>query len=189
MKKVLLPALIAFFIQSVFARQATQPKLTPTPPPSPQQQQQRQQQQPFDLSGYGVRIEPDRRLIVVTAALEAAGLETPLSKDGEVFRARLKNDLQPLNDDTRQKLQTFITQYKRRHQKETPAEIAAPFVSLAYALTPVPELQDPLRSVDLPADLLEVFDFAPLVREFYRRSTINANLEDYVKEYQKAGNE
>ncbi|HLL99845.1 MAG TPA: hypothetical protein VK400_02215, partial [Pyrinomonadaceae bacterium] len=66
-------------------------------------------------------------------------------------------------------------------------ELTASFVSLAYALSPVPELLDPPRSVDLPAELLEVFDYAPLVREFYRRSGIGAKLDDYVREYQKEG--
>jgi hypothetical protein len=179
MRKVLFLAFITVFVQGVFAQPAT-----PTPKPAPVRQTQTQA---FDLNEYGVKIEPDRRLIVVLASLEAAGLETPLTETGKAFREQLKTDLQALNPDLQQKLKTFLTQYKRRHPNQTPAEISASFVSLAYTLSPVPELQDPPRSADLPAELLEVFDYAPLVREFYRRSGISAKLEDYLKEYQKSG--
>jgi hypothetical protein len=179
MRKVLFLAFITVFAQGVYAQQAA-----PTPKPAPVRQTQ---SQAFDLTEYGVKIEPDRRLIVVLASLEAAGLETPLTETGKAFREQLKTDLQSINPDLQQKLKTFLTQYKRRHPNQTPAEISASFVSLAYALSPVPELQDPPRSVDLPAELLEIFDYAPLVREFYRRSGISAKLEDYVKEYQKSG--
>lgn len=180
MRKVLFLAFITVYAQSVFAQPST-----PTPKPAPVRQAQSQPS--FDLTEYGVKIEPDRRLIVVLASLEAAGLETPLTETGKAFREQLKTDLQAINPDLQQKLKTFLTQYKRRHPNQTPAEISASFVSLAYALTPVPELQDPPRSVDLPAELLEVFDYAPLVREFYRRSGISAKLDDYLKEYQKSG--
>lgn len=182
MRKVLFLAFILSFAGVAFA----QP--TPTPQPKPASSpRQAQQQQAFDLAGYGVKIEPDRRLIVVLASLETAGLETPLTETGKAFRQQLKLDLDAAPADLQQKLKTFLTQYKRRHPNQTPAEISAAFVSLAYTLTPVPELLDPPRSADLPAELLEVFDYAPLVREFYRRSGINAKLEDYLKEYQKAG--
>jgi tetratricopeptide (TPR) repeat protein len=63
------------------------------------------------------------------------------------------------------------------------AEIVSPFVSMAYALTPVPELADPVVTMDLPGRLLDVLDFAPLVREFYRRSSISTKLDDYAKAY------
>jgi hypothetical protein len=177
MRKVLFLAFILSFASFVFA-QPTPPKPVPSRPNKPQS---------FDLTEYGVKIEPDSRLIVVLASLEAAGLETPLTETGKAFREQLKADLQSLNPDVQQKLKTFLAQYKRRHPNQTPAEISGTFVSLAYALTPVPELQDPPRSTDLPAELLEVFDYAPLVREFYRRSGISAKLEDYLKEYQKSG--
>jgi hypothetical protein len=179
MRKVLFLAFTAVFVQGVFAQQPT-----PAPKPAPVRQTQ---SQAFDLTEYGVRIEPDRRLIVVLASLEAAGLETPLTETGKAFREQLKTDLQAISPDLQQKLKTFLAQYKRRHPNETPAEISATFVSLAYTLTPVPELQDPPRSADLPAELLEVFDYAPLVREFYRRSGISSKVEDYLKEYQKSG--
>lgn len=148
----------------------------------------------FDMSNYGVRIEPDTRLIVVLSALEmataknAAGvderlLNTPLSDKGLKFRARLLADNAAVPEDLRRRISTFVAAYKKRNPKATDAEIAAPFVSMAYTLTPVPELADPVITSDLPGSLLDVLDFAPLAREFYRKSSIGAKLEEYVKEY------
>jgi hypothetical protein len=87
--------------------------------------------------------------------------------------------------DLKQKITTFVSLYKKRHVKATDAETIAPFISMAYALTPVPELNDPIVTTDLPGELLDVLDFAPLVREFYRRSGISTRLNDYVKLYQQ----
>ncbi len=149
----------------------------------------------FDLSNYGVRIEPDKRLIVVLSALEmataknAAGIDdrlvnTPLSDKGLKFRERVIADNTSLPEDLRRRISTFIAQYKKRNPKATDAEISAPFVSMAYTLTPVPELSDPIITSDLPGTLLDVLDFAPLVREFYRKSSISLKLDEYVKDYQ-----
>ena len=165
MKRVLFLILISIFSLNTFAQNP---------------------QSGFDLTQYGVRIEADKRLIAVLATLEAAEIETTLTADGEKFRRRLQTDLGNSNAELRQKIKNFVDQYKRRHPNATSAETIAPFVSMAYTLGPVPDLGDPARTTDLPGDLLEVLDFAPLVREFYRRG-LSAKLDEYVKDYQKAG--
>ena len=148
----------------------------------------------FDLSNYGVRIEPDKRLIMVLATLEMATarnadgkdekvINTPLSEKNLRFREQLLADNVGLNEDLRRRIATFVTQYKKRHLKSSDAETISPFISMAYTLTPVPELADPVITSDLPGSLLDVLDFAPLVREFYRRGTISSKLDDYVKDY------
>ena len=150
----------------------------------------------FDLSNYGVRIEPDKRVMLVLATLEAARttnaageevpvINTPLTPEGMKFRELLKSDLAALNSDLRLKISTFVLQYKNRNPKLTDAELVAPFISMAYALTPAPELADPVVTSDLPGNLLDVLDFAPLVRDFYRRSSVSGNINEYVKTYQK----
>lgn len=149
-----------------------------------------------DLAAYGIRIEPDKRVIVVLAAIEAARtvndkgepvpvISTPLSAAGREFRELLHSDLAALNDDLRQRISTFLLQHKRRNPSLSDAELVASFISMAYALSPVPDLADPVVTTDLPGNLLDVLDFAPLVRDFYRRSSISANLPEYVKLYQK----
>lgn len=151
----------------------------------------------FDISNYGVRIEPDKRVMVVLATLEAARttndtgepvpiLKTPLSAEGEKFREQLRSDLAALNDDLRQRISTFVIAYKKRNPNKSDAELVAPFISMAYALTPVPDLSDPVVTSDLPGSILDVLDFAPLVRDFYRRSSFSGNLNDYMKTYQAA---
>ncbi|HNU06781.1 MAG TPA: tetratricopeptide repeat protein [Pyrinomonadaceae bacterium] len=151
--------------------------------------------QPFDLTQYGVKIEPDRRLIVVSLALEAAGLDTPMTDKGTEFKNRVRADLDGLSPELVQKMKFFIEQYRKRHSTATPAEVAAPFISMAYSLGPVPDLNEPARATDLPGDLLEVLDFSPLVRQFYRSIvrrgeqsyTISQKVEEYYKEYQALG--
>ncbi|MGD9563002.1 MAG: tol-pal system YbgF family protein [Pyrinomonadaceae bacterium] len=151
----------------------------------------------MDLTNYGVRIEPDKRVMIVLATLEAARttnvsgesvpvINTPLSAEGSKFRDLLKSDLAALPSDLRQKISSFLIAHKKRYPKLTDAELVAPFISMAYALTPPPELADPVVTIDLPGSLLDVLDFAPLVREFYRRSSFSGNLNEYVKTYQKA---
>lgn len=202
--------------------------------------------QTFDLSQYGVKIEPDRRLIVVTMALEAAGLETPISEKGAEFRRRVRADIDGLNPELVQRMRYFVDQYAKRfaeryrdnlrrektneadlkkfdeetkvfnaqfekYRSRTMSEaerqtfieqrrgflnqLVAPYISMAYTLGPVPDLVEPARATDLPGDLLEVLDFSPLVRQFYRSTirrgteayTISQKVEEYYKDYQAGG--
>jgi hypothetical protein len=175
MKRVLVFTLILVFSGSAFA--------------------QNNAPQVFDLSQYGVKIEPDRRLIVVMLALEAAGLETPLTEKGSQFRQKINADLQGIDAKLQQQMKFFVDQYKKRHPNATAAQLVAPFISMAYTLGPVPDLNDPTRSTDLPGDLLEVLDFSPLVRQFYRSilkngeqtATVSQKVEEYYKNYQTIG--
>jgi hypothetical protein len=148
----------------------------------------------MDLGNYGVRVEADKRLIVVLAALEMAEvtvpsgkteklLNTPLTEKGVSFREELRSDYAELPEDLKRKISTFVNQHKKLHPRYSDAEIVAPFISMAYALSPVPDLADPVVTSDLPGPLLDVLDFAPLVREFYRRSGIAAKLDGYARAY------
>src|SRR5207237_10050398 len=69
----------------------------------------------------------------------------------------------------------------------TPADQAARYVSLAYAIGQPPLLDAPERSDELPGGVLEVLDFAPLLREFYRKSGIDERLIAYMRAYQAEG--
>jgi hypothetical protein len=152
--------------------------------------QQPVQQRPgatFEVSEYGVDFQADPRLITVMAALEAAGFDpVPAGRTPSVFRAKLRKDLATLDPDLRLRLKTFYERNKLP-APATPADQAARYVSLALALGAAPSLEAPPRSEDLPAGLLEVLDFAPLVQEFYRRSGIEDRMVDYVRAYQAEG--
>jgi len=153
----------------------------------------------FDLTNYGVHIEPDKRVMIVLATIDAARtqsasgpqtrlLNTKLSASGQAFRTRLDSELS-VPDDLRTKISVFISQYKRRRPTLSDADLVTPFIAMAYSLSPPPDLSDPAITSDLPGELLDVLDFAPLVREFYRRSGISAKLDVYVKDYQAATDE
>ena len=162
---------------------------TPTSSPRPAQQQAQPERQPvpFELNEYGVLFDADPRLIVVMAALEVAGLDTVASgREPSVFRAKVRKDFANLDPDLRQRLRNFYER-NRLVSTATPADQASRYVSLALALGPPPGLEAPLRSDDLPAGLLEVLDFAPLVQEFYRRSGIDDQLVTYTRAYQAEG--
>ncbi len=162
----------------------------PAPSPTPQPKAPPVQQRPgaaFEISEYGVDFQADQRLIVVMAALDAAGLD--LSQPGRpvsVFRAKLRKDLTALDPDLRERMRNFYERNKLP-APATPAEQAARYVSLALSLGAAPTFDPPQRSEDLPAGLLEVLDFAPLVQEFYRRSGIDEHMVEYVRAYQSEG--
>ncbi|HKV34417.1 MAG TPA: hypothetical protein VJP89_08855 [Pyrinomonadaceae bacterium] len=152
------------------------------------QPQQVQQRPPasFEVSEYGVDFQAEPRLIVVMAALEAAGFDPAPGRAPSTFRAKLRKDLANLDSDLRHRLQAFYERNKLP-APATPADQSARYVSLALALGPQPGLEPPPRSEDLPAGLLEVLDFAPLVQEFYRKSGIDEHLVDYTRAYQAEG--
>src|SRR4030095_3169769 len=164
---------------------ATFSQTTPTPT-RPNTAPQQRPGAAFQLNEYGVEFQADPRLIVVMAALEAAGFNPVPGGRPSAFRSMLQKDLAGLDMDLRGRLRTF---YERNllPAPATPADQASRYVSLALALTPVPSLEAPERSDDLPSGLLEVLDFAPLVREFYRRSGIDEKMVGYVRAYQAEG--
>ena len=140
----------------------------------------------FEVSEYGVDFQADQRLIVVMAALDAAGFDPQPGREPSGFRAKLRKDLAALDPDLRTRLKSFYER-ARLAAPATPAEQAARYVSLALALGPAPSFEAPPRSEDLPLGLLEVLDFAPLVQEFYRRSGIDEQMVNYVRAYQAEG--
>jgi hypothetical protein len=157
---------------------------------SPVVSSQTVQQRPgatFEVSEYGVEFQADPRLILVMAALDAAGLDTtPAGRQPSTFRVKLRKDSTSLDPDLRGRLRSFYER-NRLPAPATPADQAARYVSLALALGPAPSFDAPARSEDMPAGLLEVLDFAPLVQEFYRRSGIDEHMVEYVRAYQAEG--
>lgn len=167
---------------AALSQQAPTPtQVRPAAPP------QQRQGPTFEVSEYGVEFQADPRLIVMMTALEAAGFDPiPSGRQPSAFRAMVRKDLADLDPDLRNRLRTF---YERSllPAPATAAEQASRYVSLALALSAAPDFDAPARSDDLPTGLLEVLDFAPLVKEFYRRSGIDEKLVSYVRAYQAEG--
>ena len=161
-----------------------QTRSAPSPTPRPSTPRVSAQQTSLDLAEYGVRLEPDARLIIVMSALDAAGFDpTPAGKRLSAFRGLVRKDQTNLDPELRERLKNFFER-KKLPSPATAADQAARYVSLAYALSPPPLLDAPERSDDLPGGVLEVLDFAPLVREFYRKSGIDERLNSYLHAYQ-----
>jgi len=185
LKHFLLILLITVLSAGVVSSQAVQQKpgqQPPTQPPVPQRQGST-----FEVSEYGVDFQADPRLILVMAALDVAGLDTtPTGRQPSAFRTKLRKDLASLDPTLRERMKVFYDRNKLP-APATPADQAARYVSLALALGPSPNFEAPERSEDLPAGLLEVLDFAPLVQEFARRSGIDEHMVEYVRAYQAEG--
>ncbi|HVF28107.1 MAG TPA: hypothetical protein VM943_07695 [Pyrinomonadaceae bacterium] len=159
----------------------------PTPTPPQQQAQQTQTRTAIDLSEYGVYFDPDPRLIVVMAALDAAGFDpVPAGAKPSAFREMVRRDNANLDPVLRGRLRDFYERYKLKTSSATPAEQAARYVSLAYALGAAPGFEAPARSDDLPSELLEVLDFSSLVREYYRQSGIADQMPEYLRAHREA---
>src|SRR5436190_13589178 len=164
----------------------SQAKHAPRPTPAQQARQERREPS-FDLAEFGVGFQPDPRLIVVMAALDAAGFDpVPAGREPSVFRARVRKDQADLDPKVRERLRAFFERNKLP-APATAAEQAARYVSLAFVLGQPPALDAPERSEDLPGGVLEVLDFAPLLREFYRRSGIDERMVSYLRAYQAEG--
>jgi hypothetical protein len=165
---------------------AAQPSASPTP--SPRAQTTQTQPPPsFELSEYGVSLQADARLIIMMSALDAAGFDpTPPGKEPAAFRMLVRKDQASLDAGLRERLKAFFDRNKLP-APATAADQAARYVSLAYALGAPPLLDAPDRSEDLPSGILEVLDFAPLVREFYKKSGIDERLASYMRAYQTEG--
>ena len=159
---------------------STQPSARPTPTPSATT--------PFQLTDYGVQIQPDARLIIVMAALDAAGFDpTAAGKEPSAFRKLVRRDQEALDPALRVRMKNFFDRNKLTAPGTTPADQAARYVSLAYAIGEPPLLDAPERSDDLPGGVLEVLDFASLVRDFYRKSGLDERLVSYMRAYQAEG--
>jgi hypothetical protein len=93
---------------------------------------------------------------------------------------RLRSALRDVADDPRTADVNEAVRY-------TPAEQAARYISLAYTLGQPPAFDAPARSEDLPSGVLDVLDFVPLLREFYKASGMEARLPNYLTMHRAAG--
>lgn len=175
----------------------------PAPQQQPAQQQQQQRREPDapDLNAYGIQVSPDPRLIAMMAALDAAGWDpTPEGASPSVFRESVRKDSAALDPVLRGRMREFFERYAYKDVSDdpktadvneaihyTPADQAARYISLAYTLGQPPAFDAPARSDDLPAGVLDVLDFVPLLREFYKQSGMDARMNAYIQQHRAAG--
>lgn len=167
----------------------------------PATQQQRRAPDAPDLNAYGIQVSPDPRLIAMMAALDAAGWDpTPEGASPSVFREAVRRDTAALDPILRGRMREFFEHYAFKDVADdpkttdvneavryTPADQAARYISLAYTLGQPPAFEAPQRSDDLPSGVLDVLDFVPLLREFYKQSGMDARMSTYVQQHRAAG--
>src|SRR5216110_3238739 len=96
---------------------SAQPSARPTPTPSAAT--------PFQLTDYGVQVQPDARLIVVMAALDAAGFDpTASGKEPSAFRKLVRKDQAALDPGLRERMKNFFELHKLREPTATSADQA-----------------------------------------------------------------
>jgi hypothetical protein len=201
MKKLFLTVPLAALLcaQAAAARQTATPKTTPTPA---RQQRPAPDAASLGLSDYGIEVAPDARLIVMMAALDAAGWDpTPAGTSPSVYRQLVRREQAGMDAALRQRMRDFYARNALQDAADNPAtpqneaahytaaEQAARYVSLAYTLGQPPTFEAPARSEDLPPGVLEVLDFVPLVREFYKSSGMDARLPNYLNMHRAAGDQ
>jgi hypothetical protein len=202
MKKLFLTVPLAALLcaQAAAAQQKPAPPPTPKPTPAQQPQPRPVPVASLGLTDYGIEIAPDPRLVVMMAALDAAGWDpVPQGERPSVFRELVRREQAEMDPALRRRMQDF---YARNALKDvadnpstpeneavhyTPAEQAARYLSLAYTLGQPPAFDAPARSEDLPSGVLEVLDFVPLLREFYKQSGMDARLPNYINMHRAAG--
>src|SRR5262245_36813056 len=98
--KALIIVLVAFASAAVEAQPAPKPSPTPI---------QTRPSTPFNLADYGVQVQPDARLIVMMAALDAAGFDpTPAGKEPSSFRRLVRKDQASLEPGLRERMKKFF---------------------------------------------------------------------------------
>src|SRR6185295_14899027 len=118
----------------IFVFGAIQLVLGQTPTPSPQRPVNKEPVQqreglPFEIADYGVSFQADTRLIIVMAALEAAGFDAQPGSAPSEFRLKVRRDLANLDPDLRDRMKNFYER-NRLPAPATPADQAARYVSL-----------------------------------------------------------
>src|ERR1051325_11100078 len=79
-----------------------------SPRPTPSPNAQTRPATPFELTDYGVQVQPDARLIIVMAALDAAGFDpTATGKEPSAFRRLVRKDQESLDPALRQSMKNF----------------------------------------------------------------------------------
>jgi hypothetical protein len=202
MKKLFLTVPLAALLCAQGAAARQKPAAKPTPAPAQQQQRPAPAAASLGLTDYGIEIAPDARLVVMMAALDAAGWDpTPAGVRPSVYRELVRKEQAGLDAALRKRMQDF---YARNALKDapddpqtpqneavhyTPADQAARYLSLAYTLGQPPAFDAPARSDDLPSGVLEVLDFVPLLRDFYKQSGMDTRLPNYLNMHRAAGDE
>ncbi len=135
----------------------------------------------LSLADVNTEITVDRRVIVMTSALNIAGYDyEPGSRQLSTLRRQIREDLKSANPDLVRRLRDYFQAHRK---SATDAAAVAPYLSLALSLTEPPAFTIDVPADRLPDDVREITDFALLLEEFYRVTGFSKLMPKYVAAY------
>jgi hypothetical protein len=183
-------ALVLSLALNVFSQQAGQqpaqpPKATTTQEAKPQAPQIDRRKIPLaqrpnlSLDDVNTFIGADKRVIVMMAALNVAGYDFETGgRQLTPLRQQMREDLKNTPPDVVRRLRDFFL----AHRKEANDSAAvAPYLSLALSLQEPPAFAIDVPQDRLPEDVKEIIGFAPIVEEFYQKTSFSRLLPKYVE--------
>ena len=112
-KTIALLSLLATVTLTGYAQTAAQRQTGPAPATAPRPVVPQRTSNDLNLADYGVSLDVEPRLIVMMAALEAAGFDPlPANAELSLFRAQVRKDLSQLDPDLRRRLRSFYDRNK-----------------------------------------------------------------------------
>jgi len=109
-------------------------------------------------------------LFTVMAAINAAGYDTELaSPNSDDLRMQVRNALAASQAPVLQDLKKFFAEH---HASDATAELSQ-YVSFALSVGDPPDFKFRYREVDLPPDVRQLQEFAPLLVRFYREAKLS----------------
>ncbi|MGH9786496.1 MAG: hypothetical protein ACRD88_20185, partial [Terriglobia bacterium] len=129
------------------------------------------------LRAQDIAADPNLQLFTVLAAINLAGYDAGMEKpELAPLRAAIRQELSQRTISILPDLQEFY----RSHQLRDPDENLSQYVSLALFLSPPPEFQLPQNPANLPLEVWDLRDMAPLLAAFYREAEIASLWEKYL---------
>lgn len=136
------------------------------------------------LADLNIEIMTDARVIVMMAALNAAGYDfEPGNRALTPLRQQLREDLKNISPSLARRLRDHLTKHS---QGRNDAAAVAPYLSFALTLSGAPSFSIDAPLDRLPDDVREITDFALLLEEFYRETKFGSLLPKYKTAYETA---
>jgi hypothetical protein len=136
------------------------------------------------LDDINTSVTTDKRVIVMMAALNAAGYDyEPGNRQLSPLRQQLRADIHNLNPDLVRRMRDYFLKHKKG---QTDSASVAPYLSLALSLNEPPAFSLDTPADRLPEDVREITDFSFLLEEFYRATNFSRLLPKYTAAYQNA---
>lgn len=133
----------------------------------------------LSLEDVNTYIGADKRVIVMMAALNVAGYDYETGgRQLPPLRQQMREDLKNTPPDVVRRLRDFFLAHRKGAND---AAAVAPYLSLALSLQEPPAFAIDVPQDRLPDDVKEIVGFAPIVEEFYQKTSFSRLLPKYIE--------